>query len=134
MKRQTPVGVPGHQFYNNIIYIIIFLFVQLLQFFHLHTTMAIINDIYFVFLSSSVPYIFNFANIFILRNKEGGVLCRENFSCLKNQYHYNEAYLIRYLSTRICIVERIRIYYFLALSFFFVMNFFLLAKNSYFVI
>ena len=48
MKRQTSVGVPGHQFYNNII------FVQLLQFFPLHTTMAIINDTYFVFLVCSL--------------------------------------------------------------------------------
>jgi len=44
MKRQTPVGVPGHQFYNNIIYLY-----NYFQFVPLHTTMAIIKDTYFGF-------------------------------------------------------------------------------------
>jgi len=46
MKWQTPIGVPGHQFYNNIIYLY-----NYIQLFPLHTTMVIINDNYFVFSS-----------------------------------------------------------------------------------
>ena len=42
MKRQTTVGIPGHQFYNNIIYLY-----NYFQFYPLNTTMAIINDTYF---------------------------------------------------------------------------------------
>ena len=44
MKRQAPFGVPGHQFHDNIIYLY-----NYFQVFSLHTTMAIINDTYFVF-------------------------------------------------------------------------------------